>query len=255
MPEYVFTFKIDYNRSQDEVNNDILHFVAEQKLEFKPGSKSVYNNTGYMILGRIVEHMSGQKLADFMHKEIFVPNEMHHTRIAGFHEALEFQLGKTNVMPTRYYEIPNDTVHPQFVPVGQEIVVAPNGDGGAVSTAADLIKWNNALHGGKILSKASYKKMVKKYFPAKASGGYEAHIGYGMYISKMPDNEVLYHHEGRALGIRGDNGYLPKKGVAYAILSNAMLYVPKEMEGKIDFTKPENQLDVLYLRNAVLEAL
>ena len=255
LPEYVYGFKIDYKKSQTEVNKDILHFVAKKELEFKPGSKAVYNNTGYMIAGMIVEHVSKQKFADFMHKEIFEPNGMKHTKIAGFNEALEFQLGKTHILPTRYYEIPNNTANPHFKPVGDEIVVAPNGDGGGVSSVEDLIKWNAALHGGKVLSKSSYKKMTHKYFVTKSSGGYETHIGYGMYISKMHNGQVIYHHEGRALGIRSDNGYLPKKGISYAILSNAMLYLPKEMEGKVDFNKPENQVDVLYLRNAVLDAL
>ena len=255
IPEYVYTFKIDYTKSQAEVNKDILHFVAKQELEFKPGTTSKYNNTGYMILGMIIENVTKQKLANFMHKELFEPNGMKHTKIADFHEAIEFQLGKIHSLPTRYYEIPTGTANPHFKPVGSEIVVAPNGDGGAVSNVDDLIKWNAALHGGKVISKSSYKKMVQKYFPAKASGGYEAHIGYGMYISKMHDDTIIYHHEGRALGIRSDNGYLPQKGISYAILSNAMLYVPKDMEGKIDFTKPANQVDMLYLRNAVLESL
>ena len=84
---------------------------------------------------------------------------------------------------------------------------------------------------------------------------YKTHIGYGMYISTTLEGKTIYHHEGRALGARSDNGYLPKYGVSYAIISNMMLYVPKEMEGKIDLTKPENQLDILYFRNAILEAI
>ena len=255
LPEYVFAFKVDFKRTQAENNRDILNFAAQKELEFTPGSKCSYNNTGYMILGMIIENVTGQKYADFMQKELFAPNDMQDTRIAGFKEAIDVQLGKSTILPTRYYVLPNGTAHPKFSPVGSEIVVAPNADGGAISTVGDLIKWNNALHNGKVISKKSYKKMTNKYFATKSSGGYKTHIGYGMYISTTPEGKTIYHHEGRALGARSDNGYLPKHGVSYAIISNMMLYVPKEMEGKIDLTKPENQLDILYFRNAILEAI
>ena len=255
IPEYVFEFKMDFKRTQSENNKDILHFAALKDLEFIPGSKCSYNNTGYMILGMIIENVTGQKYSDFMKKELFEPHNMKDTRIAGFAEAIDVQLGKSNILPTRYYVLPTGKINPKFSPVGSEIVVAPNADGGAISTVEDLIKWNGAIHGGKVLSKKSYKKMITKYFATKSSGGYNTHIGYGMYISKTPEGKTIYHHEGRALGARSDNGYLPKYGVSYAIISNMMLHVPKEMAGKIDLTKPENQLDILYFRNAILEAL
>lgn len=255
LPEYVYTFKIDLTKSQDEVNKDILHFVADKKLEFTPGTKFVYNNTGYMILGMIVEQITGQRFADFMKHEIFKPNGMTNTRIASFNEAIESQLDKKHIFPTRYYIILNGEKTPKFVPVGTEIVVAPNADGGAVSTVADLIKWNKVLHEGKLLSKKSYKQMTKQYYKSVPSGGYETHIGYGLYISKMHDGTLIYHHEGKALGIRSDNGFLPKKKISYAIISNAMLHLSKEMVNKFDLRNPENQVDIIYLRNIILESL
>jgi D-alanyl-D-alanine carboxypeptidase len=255
LPEYVYTFKIDFSRTQNENNRDILHYVGGKPLAFTPGSKFDYNNTGYMLLGMIIEKVSGKTYADFMKQELFEPNDLKNTKIAAYQEALDMQLGKSNIGPKRYYVIPTGTENPKFVPVGSEIVVAPNADGGAMSNVEDLIKWNAALHGGKILSKNSYKKMINKYFVAKSSGGYKTHSGYGMYISKMHDGVEIYHHEGRALGIRSDNGYIAKDGVSYAIISNMMLHMPKEMEGKVDLTKQENQLDILYFRNAILEAL
>lgn len=255
LPEYVYTFKIDFSRTQGENNQDILHYVGDKPLAFTPGSKFAYNNTGYMLLGMIIEKVSGKTYADFMKQELFEPNDLKNTKIANYQEALDIQLGKSTICPTRYYVIPTGTENPKFVPVGSEIVVAPNADGGAMSTVEDLIKWNYALHGGKMLSKNSYKKMTNKYFITTSSGGYKTHSGYGMYISKMHDGTVLYHHEGRALGIRSDNGYIVKDGVSYAMISNMMLHMPKEMEGKVDLTKPENQLDILYFRNAILEAM
>jgi len=255
IPEYVFAFKMDFKRTQSENNKDILHFVASKDLEFTPGSKCSYNNTGYMILGMIIENVTGQRYADFMQKELFERHDMQDTRIASFSEAIDVQLGKSHILPTRYYVVPTGNTNPKFVPVGSEIVVAPNADGGAISTVDDLIKWNGALHTGKILSKKSYQQMITKYFPTTSSGGYDTHIGYGMYISKTPDGTTIYHHEGRALGARSDNGYLPKYNASYAIMSNMMLHIPKELASKIDLTKPENQLDILYFRNAILEAL
>ena len=253
--EYVFKFKMDASKTHDEVNKDLLHFIASEKLAFKPGSKFEYNNSGYVILGRIIEHVSGQKLADFMQKALFEPNNMKNTRVAGFEEALDFQHGRTHIFPTRYYVTPNGTKSPVYTPVGKEIIHVPNGDGGAISTTEDLIKWNVALHGGKVISQKSYNMMIKPRFKALSSGGYETYTGYGIYISKNHNNETIYHHEGRALGIRSDNGYILKKDVVYAIMSNAMVYIPKEYQDKIDLKNAENQLDLVYFRNAIVDSL
>lgn len=253
--EYVFTFKMDFKKTHDEVNKDILHFIADKGLAFKPGSKFDYNNSGYVILGRIIEQVSGDKLADFMKKELFEPHAMKHTRIAGFEEAIKFQEGKTHLLPTRYYLTPNATKSPKYTPVGQEIILPPNADGGAISNVEDLIKWNAALHGGKILSKKSYTKMIQPRFKARSSGGHDTHAGLGIYISKTSKGTVIYHHEGSALGIRSDNGYLPKKGKSYAMMSNAMVYIPKEYQDKIDLKNPDNQVDLIYFRNAIVDSL
>jgi D-alanyl-D-alanine carboxypeptidase len=253
--DYIFSYMIDIKKTQTEINKDIINLMAKRPLEFKPGSRAAYSNTGYVLLGMIIEKVSGKKLGEFFKTELFAPNGMKDTKLADFNDAIKFQQGKSALYPTRYYVVPNGTINPKFVPVDGKIIVAPNADGGVVSTVSDLIKWNAALHHGKILSDKSYKQMITAHFKTLPSGGYPTHMGYGMYISKIKNGHNFYHHEGRALGIRSDNGYIPSKKISLAIIGNAMVHVDKTAVGEIDLTQSQNQLDILYLRNAILDTL
>ncbi|MEY3197345.1 MAG: hypothetical protein RLZZ59_716, partial [Pseudomonadota bacterium] len=216
LQDYVFSYYTDIKKTPEEIRKDIINKMSKLPLEFNPGSRAAYSNTGYLLLGMIVEKVSSKKLDEFLRDELFKPNGMNETKLVSFKEAVEYQQGKNHTYPVRYYVTPNGE-NPEFDPVGAQIIFAPNADGGVVSTVSDLIKWNLALHNGKILSANSYKQMTKSYYKTLPSGGYPTHIGYGMYISKMKNGDEIYHHEGRALGIRSDNGYIPNKKIHYAI--------------------------------------
>jgi D-alanyl-D-alanine carboxypeptidase len=253
--DYVYTYKINSLDTESENNIRLTKYIFDAALVSTPGKNYVYSNSNYFLLSIIVEKISGMTLADFMQQELFAPLNMHNTKIVSYHEGLDFQYGKNKNYPTRYYIIPNNTHNPMYQPVGQEFIVAPSGDGGAVSTVEDLIKWQNALHNSHIISDDAYSKMTTKYVVSHAKDGYEGYIGYGIYITYTKDGTLIYHHEGRALGIRSDSGYLPNKKISYAIISNAMFYIPDALKDKIDIKLPSNQLDILYFRDFILNGV
>jgi CubicO group peptidase (beta-lactamase class C family) len=256
LPEYIWSIKFDEKQTSKEAATSVLNFVSESPIEFEPGSKYKYNNTGFILLGIIIEHLSKQTLQAFFKNELFALIKMNNTFLLSLEEAIKLEKGLLpNKYPVRYYAVPSKTT-PKFNTVSLKIIYAPYGDAGAVSNVEDLIKWNEALHHGKILSNKSYQQMIHPYYKVSDNQtGYAGNVGYGTFISKIHSGHIYYHHSTSHLGVRCDAGYIPKADISLAILSNVMIYVPDEISKKVDFRKPQNQIDISYFRDALLESL
>ncbi len=255
LAEYIPTLQVDFTKTHKEINRQILGFAAEQDLKFSPGDGHEYGNTGFVILGIIIENVSKQSLVDFYHNEFFKPLGMKDTFLSSLDQGLEYQRGELHhTYPHRYFVIPTGA-EPKFTPAKIPFLIAPFSDGGMVSTAKDMIKWHTALHNGKILSENSYKQMVTAYGESKTKEGLPTSYGYGIFISKLADGQTLYSHAGNAIAIRSEFGYIPESKFCFAILSNAMVYVPEEMKDKVDFSLPQNQIDIAYFKAGLLKAI
>lgn len=254
--EYIPNINLDPKKSHREINKDIIKYATEKSLMFKTGAKYSYCNTGYTILGLIIEHISKKTFAQFMQDEMFKPLKMKHTFVASTEIAHKYQEGQlNNKYPVRYFATPTGST-PVFTVVLQHFFLSPFADGGIISNAKDLYKWNRALHEGKLLSAKSYKMMLTPYIKADDSGYPDAtDQGYGMRISKLPNGNLLYHHGGNAIAIRSEYGYIPSQNFYFAILSNVMVHVPDDMKDKVDFNLPANQIDIMYFRNNILNTI
>ncbi len=258
LTEYFMGTKLDITKPHSEINKDIVNFAAGKELTFEPGIKHNYCNTNYVLLGLIIETLSGKNLADFYAEEFFKPLGMNDTRLINLAEAVKHQVepGSTNY-PIRYFVTPTGNSEPQFNVAKSEFIMVPYADGGVASTAKDLITWNKALHSGQIISDSSYKLMITRHYqlPEDLSDGIKKYTGYGLFISELEGGDVVYHHAGKALAIRCESGYIPSKNLYFAVLSNVMNYVPKEMQDKIDMEKVENQLDIAYFTKHIFDSI
>lgn len=257
LPEYFMAAKIDITKSHEQINKDIANFAASKTLAFEPGFKHDYCNTNYVILGLIIEKISGKKLADFYQEEFFTPLGMKDTKLITLEEAVSHQVNPGSIdYPIRYFVTPTGESKPTFNLAKSEFIMTPYADGGVASTTKDLITWHKALHSGKVLSKDSFDLMITKHYEAPSKEpNVKNYVGYGMFITEMEDDIVIYHHAGNALAIRCESGYIPAKNLYFAVLSNVMNYVPKEMKDKIDVSKPENQLDISHFTKHVFNAI
>ncbi|MFY9589989.1 serine hydrolase domain-containing protein [Rickettsia endosymbiont of Halotydeus destructor] len=254
LAEYFGLVKLDFNMSQKEVNEKIIQYITAKPLEVSIGKKYKYSNTNFILLGMIIEKISGQNLADFFRDEFFNPLHMKSTKLASFYEAIGIQ--KNNVSanyPLRYFIKPTSG-KPIFSLANVDFVARPYGDVGIVSCTSDLIKWYKALNQGKILSKKSYKLMTTKYFLAEDDNRHTTYTGYGIFITELDKKHVMIHHSGSALAIRSEAGYIIPDNFYFAILSNVMVKIPEEEKGKINMDNPANQLDIVYFRDAIINA-
>ncbi|MBV9104243.1 MAG: beta-lactamase family protein [Candidatus Eremiobacteraeota bacterium] len=185
--------------------------VKDLPLDFRPGTRWQYSNSGYMLLQMLVERLSGMSFHDFLQRRIFARLGMHATYLA-----LSNNLGPT--LAGEYSSF-------AFGPWER----APHWDyswfgaaGALVSDVSDLEKWNAALDGGKLLSAQSLKEMLAPGPAASTPGG----EGYGMGIraGRMPNGHRFIWHGGNTTGSATQDARFPDDKLSIIVLSNTGYY-------------------------------
>ena len=183
----------------------LIEQFGTRKLDFEPGTRYSYSNTGFLILGRVVEKVSGEPFAAFLKRRILEPLGMAHTvfepRVspgASFAQGyVTFALGPPDI-PT---------------PEGPGWIGAA---GAIYSTPSDLATWDLALVGGKVLKPESFSLMTT---PRKLADGSSAGYGCGLSVSTRNGTTVLSHN-GAVAGFYALNTMIPATRSALVLLSN-----------------------------------
>lgn len=256
LPEYFLAVPIDVTKSYSDIKKDIANFMASKDLSFEPGMQHHYCNTNFIFLGLLIEKLRGEDLAQVFKKEIFDPLGMNNTQLISLELAIKYQKTPEQMTyPIRYFITPNGTKNPVFTVAKAPTMMIPYADGGVISTTEDLIKWHKALHSHKFLSEEAYKLMTTKHYEVKEVDGVKTSVGYGLFITELANGTVIYQHAGSAVAMRCEAGYIPSKNLYFAVISNVMNYIPKEMQDKIDMKHPANQLDIFNFTNYVFNAI
>jgi CubicO group peptidase (beta-lactamase class C family) len=199
IPEYTITNNFLGTLARlDQTPESIMNTVRDKPLDFEPGTKYKYDNTGYVILGYIVEQASGESYPDYLRNHIFRPLGMSHTGydIDG------------NILPHRaagYVKEGSQWRNASFIAMS-----VPFAGGGLYSDVQDLITWDDALHLSRLLKPMSEKAMFTDHGDK---------YGYGVVIDQEK-GRVSWHHSGV---INGFHGYLvryPDQHLTVALLSN-----------------------------------
>ncbi len=193
----------------------LIGLFTDQPLDFEPGTNWNYSNTGYILLGTIVEKISGQSYANFLQANIFGPLGM---RNSGYDRAKDVLKERASG-----YEITDGHIaNADFIDMS-----VPFSAGGIYSTVEDLYRWNEALiENGKLLSADSLKQMFTEYPQATRQG---QHYGYGVVISRLKFGKLLYYHGGGVKGFSSSLQRYPNDRVCIVVLSNLDSYKPWEL--------------------------
>lgn len=183
----------------------MLTDYAKVKLDFEPGSKFSYSNTGYMILGGIIEKVSGESLGKFMERRILKPLKMEHSQYASTKGLPSVAQGYTSFA----IGAPEKSIY--------EADGWIEAAGGLWASASDLLRWDLALVTGKVLKPESYKLMTSI---RPLSTGKISDYGCGLGIGFTKGDMVL-QHTGGVSGFVSYNAMLPGKKSAVVLLSNA----------------------------------
>ncbi len=180
--------------------------IKTYPFEFAPGEAQIYNNSAFWLLGLVVEKASGMTYEDYVEKKIFAP------------------LGMTRSMYCNSAEIVERRAH-GYSYQGREARRAPTNvhtwpfaAGSLCSTAGDMVTWLRALHGGKVLTPASYAEMTK---PSTLSDGTVLRYGMGIGVStNLIGNRVIGHGGGIA-GFVTEVSWYPDAQLAVVVLMNS----------------------------------
>jgi D-alanyl-D-alanine carboxypeptidase len=203
LPEYLDGPDIDSAATKPATFAQLMSRVTGKPLDFTPGTKMVYNNTGYMLLGRVIETISLQTYHDYVRKHLLEP--------AGMAQTFTVQdEGHLSTMATGYRQAYDGPERAQPI---HETWGWSAGD--LVSTVDDLERWNRALTDRKIVSPASYLAMTT---PAKV-GDDESNYGLGLFVDSVLDQPRI-GHTGGSFGFTTANEFFPKQNVRIIAFTN-----------------------------------
>jgi CubicO group peptidase (beta-lactamase class C family) len=169
------------NQQKGITNKEVMDLIAQYKpAPFnKPNMRFLYNNSNYMVLGSIIEKVTGMPYAQYMQENIFKPAGMTHTAV--YSKAV-------------YDKIPADVVghdrNSWRYSVAQNFLDGPVGDKGIYSTITDLYLFDQALKAGRLIKSATQDSAYTGHNPAIRG---HFNYGYGWRIFEGKDQKVVYH--------------------------------------------------------------
>lgn len=186
-----------FQRVQHE-RPDLIKMFISKPLDFEPGTQWNYSNTGYYILGILIEELSGKNYSQFLSENIFLPLGMLNTGVDDDKKIVENKA-------SGYYLNGNDLIHCNYINMNLML-----SSGGMYSTVEDLLIWDQALNNDKLLSRKSIEKMNTQY---------KNNYGYGVAINMNGDKRVV-HHNGGCEGFLSEIHRYVDNDFAVVVLSN-----------------------------------
>ncbi|MEM5564620.1 serine hydrolase [Psychroserpens sp. AS72] len=174
-------------------NDEILKvfYRVDPELDFQPGEKWEYSNTGYLVLASIVEKISGQHFRDFLKEQITDPIGMANTTL------YNYQIDADPKMPNRVFGYRKALNQKDLIINDYNIVNDVRGDGGIYSTVEDLYKWNMALANHTIISK---EYLDEAWESGKTNDGEYTGYGFGWFLEYNPGEPRVINHSGGWFG-------------------------------------------------------
>jgi D-alanyl-D-alanine carboxypeptidase len=187
----------------DLTTEELIEVFDDLPMQFAPGTRWEYSNSAYVLLGAIIEKVSGQSYAEYVREHLFKPLGMDRSHYGGH-----------QIIPGRvqgYGEGPDGIVNAPYLSMTQ-----PHAAGSLLSTVDDLARWNAGLFGGDVISAESLERMTTDFTLTDGEGtGY----GYGLAIGTFR-GEPSISHGGGIHGFATYGMWLPDSGVYVAVLSN-----------------------------------
>ncbi|HSE98781.1 MAG TPA: serine hydrolase [Blastocatellia bacterium] len=183
---------------------ELIDLFKDKPFDFEPGERWSYNNSGYVLLGAIIEKVSGQSYQDFIEKNIFAPLGMKHS----------FYDDTYRIIPRRvagYSRGKDGYVNAQYLSMSW-----PHAAGSLISSVDDLALWDAALYTDKIVKQESLKRA---WTPYVLKGGKSTKYGFGWAMLSLEGHRVI-QHGGGINGFTTDAVRLPDDRVFVAILTN-----------------------------------
>ena len=191
----------------------VVDFFKNEAVDFAPGEKFDYNNSGYVLLGYIIEITSGETYEDFVTKNIFQKIGMIQSRYATDRQII-------NKRAYGYQKKESGYVNKTSINFS-----VPFSSGSLMSSLSDMLKWQEALNKNILLKAENSKKAFIKY---KLNNGEEFTYGYGWHIREM-NGETSREHGGSIFGFKSMGVYIPSRDIYVIGFSNCDCNSPTQV--------------------------
>lgn len=243
IPEYlnpeIFPDLLEWIRQPSKLNQLVDRF-KELPLEFEPGEKFSYSNSGYVLLTQIIEAVSDQPYADYLQTKIFDPLGMENTG---------YEMPQTVIVNlAQGYLFVGDDAYLQAAPLDMSI---PQGAGGLYSTTADLAIWTQWLHDEQtaptVLSAAAKTMLMQPIVQMEPETNPDMFYGYGLVVDTRFGKQRA-HHNGGISGFASSLAHYPEESLTIAVLSNLETAAPSRISDDLaaiafqaDYELPERR--------------
>lgn len=183
LPDYMSIMEESWDKSRIATNQDVIETFEQLKpeKELEPNQEFSYSNTGYLLLGTIIERVSGKSFEEYLNEKIFEPLEMENTfvyrRRFSPKKVNNYALGYIYSDSLKRNIVPDDSPEDDYIIYLDGIV----GDGMVNSNVIDLLKWDRALYGNDLVSDDD-KKIIFSSYPTDS--GEETEYGFGWDVSE-----------------------------------------------------------------------
>jgi CubicO group peptidase (beta-lactamase class C family) len=188
----------------DLPTDSVIAIVANDSLQFEPGAQFYYNNTGYFMLGMVIEKVTGKKYGDYLEETMFKPAGLSQT----------YYCDTRRIIPRRsqgYDRRPAGLVNTDYLSM-----LLPFAAGSLCSTVGDLVSWTTQLNSARIVSASSYREMTT---PVTFKSGRPMTYGYGLASDTVGGRRVIAHGGG-INGFISQLTYVPQDSLVIAVLAN-----------------------------------
>jgi D-alanyl-D-alanine carboxypeptidase len=198
------------NLRQDTTTAEIVSLIASLPMEFDPGSRFAYSNSGYFVLGALIEKITGRPLAEVLREDVFRPAGLKETFVDSIPEIIP---RRASGYDRREGKLRNATLYSP---------TRAQGVGDIVTTVDDLRRWNDAVSTAQVGRRDFLEEARRDLSVAGKPSGY----GYGWFIGTL-EGEGVIEHGGDIPGFSAHVLTIPSKKIFVAVLSNDAHHDPR----------------------------
>jgi len=184
---------------------ELIAVFADQPANFQPGESWAYNNSGYVLLGAVIEAVTGQSWSEALNARISQPLQLQ-TLQSGQADVMFDEMAQGYTLDQEGEAVPAQRIH----------MSVPHAAGDMLGNTSDLAGWGYALHTGQVVSPALYQQMIAR---TELPDGEMIDYGYGIVPFDVRGQEAI-GHGGGIFGFTTDSLYLPDSGIFVAVLNN-----------------------------------
>lgn len=227
-----FTAFSDYNtvKLSSRSASAAVAALRGRDLDFGPGEKMSYSNSGYIVLGELIEKVSGQTYEQFVADNIFTPLGMTNS---GYDSNSRIIKGRAS----GYLRLPRG----EYVNAPYIHMSIPHAAGALYSTTRDLLKWEQALYAGKVVSKASLDRMTTPF---------KNDYGFGL-VSTTSNGRRVLSHDGGIDGFNTSMAFFPATKTVVIALSNVNGNVPGSITAQLGSLMHGDTVTLMSERKAI----